>query len=121
MKKTHLFVLISLLSFVDCALAQPSSDDIGAAGDAFTFVRVQYDNAGGGWGGGLGFGGGWGRRGGRGTWSIDYPDADFNFLRGVTRLTNIHINSSPTVLRLDDVQQPSTVQTFSSWINRVDS
>jgi len=33
---------------------------------------------------------------------VDYPAADINFLRGVKRLTNIHINSSPTVLRLAD-------------------
>ena len=98
MKKTILFIMILLFSFVECAIAQPSSDDIGAAGDEFTFVRIQYDNAGGGWDDD----GGWGRRGGRGTWSIDYPDADFNFLRGVRRLTHIHINSNPTVLRLDD-------------------
>jgi hypothetical protein len=97
-KKTILFIVLLLLSFVECAIAQPSSDDIGAAGDEFTFVRIQYDNAGGGWDRDESWGG---RRFG-GTWSIDYPDADFNFLRGVRRLTNIHINSSPTVLRLDD-------------------
>jgi len=82
------------LSLVVGALAHASSEDLGAAGDAFTFVRVQYDSMSGGWGGD------WERAGG--TWSIDYPDADVNFLRGVTRLTNIHINSNPTVLRLDD-------------------
>jgi hypothetical protein len=76
-------------------LQQPSSDQPDAEGDAFTFVRIQYDNA----GGGLDDDWGWGRRG---TWRIDYPDADLNFLRGVRRLTNIHINSSPAVLRLDD-------------------
>jgi len=100
MKKALLFIVILFFSPVEFAFAGPSSDDIGAAGDEFTFVRVQYDNAGGSWGGG----GGWGRGGPRSTWSIDYPDADFNFLRGVTRLTNIHINSNPTVLRLDDDQ-----------------
>ena len=42
----------------------------------FNFVRVQYDTY---WGGGFGYG----------TWSIDFPDADMNFLRGVSRLTNI--------------------------------
>ena len=34
----------------------------------FNFVRVQYDTY---WGGGFGYG----------TWSIDFPDADMNFLR----------------------------------------
>ncbi len=65
------------------------SNKIGAAGDEFTFIRVQYDTA---------ATSGWGR----GTWSVDYPDADFNLLRGVTRLTNIHINAEPAVLRLED-------------------
>jgi hypothetical protein len=75
--------------------------DVGAA-DEFTFVRVQYDNA----GGDFFYGGGGGRRrggrGGRGTWSTDFPAADMNFLRGVKRLTNIHMNPEPIVLRLDD-------------------
>ena len=57
MKKPILFVVLLVLSFVEFTIAQPSSDDIGAAGDEFTFVRIQYDNAGGGWGGGGGFGG----------------------------------------------------------------
>ena len=95
-KKTILLLTILFFGIIEYALAQSPSDDIGAAGDEFTFVRIQYDNTGG------GFGDGWGGWGFGGSWSIDYPDADFNFLRGVRRLTNIHINSNPTVLRLDD-------------------
>ncbi len=90
--KKLLFFLALLIS--SCALAQQGSKKIGAAGDEFTFIRIQYDNF-----------GTWGNEyswGGWSSWSVDYPDADFNFLRGVTRLTNIHINSSPEVLRLDD-------------------
>jgi hypothetical protein len=97
MKETlHIFrVVILSLSIGPFAAAQLPLDEIRPAGDAFTFVRVQYDTAGGGWGDD-GF---WGRRG---TWEIDYPAADHNFLRGVRRLTNIHINSNPIVLRLND-------------------
>lgn len=57
----------------------------------FNFVRVQYDTY---WGGGFGYG----------TWSIDFPDADMNFLRGVSRLTNIKVERDPIVLRFDDEQ-----------------
>ena len=64
-------------------------------GGEFNFVRVQFDTYyGGGFRGFGGFGGG--------TWAIDFPDADMNFLRGVSRLTNIRVMSDPIVLRLDD-------------------
>ena len=59
-----------------------------AAGE-FNFVRVQFDTY-------------YGRGFGYGTWSIDFPDADMNFLRGVSRLTNIRVMSDPIVLRFDD-------------------
>ena len=55
----------------------------------FNFVRVQFDSY---YGGGFGYG----------PWSIDFPDADRNFLRGVSRLTNVRVMSDPIVLRLDD-------------------
>lgn len=58
----------------------------------FNFVRVQFDTY---YGRGLG---GYGY----GPWSIDFPDADMNFLRGVSRLTNIRVMSEPIVLRFDD-------------------
>lgn len=65
-------------------------------GGEFNFVRVQFDT----WQGG---GGGWGFWGDGGpTWSIDFPDADMNFLRGVSRLTNIRVMRDPIVLRFDD-------------------
>lgn len=60
----------------------------------FSFVRVQFDtlyNSAGGFRG-LEYG----------TWAIDFPAADMNFLRGVSRLTNIRVMSDPVVLRLDD-------------------
>jgi hypothetical protein len=55
----------------------------------FNFVRVQFDTY---YGQGFGYG----------AWSIDFPDADMNFLRGVSRLTNIRVMSEPIVLRIDD-------------------
>jgi len=55
----------------------------------FNFVRIQFDTY---YGQGFGFG----------AWSIDFPDADMNFLRGVSRLTNIRVMSDPIVLRVDD-------------------
>jgi Domain of unknown function (DUF4159) len=91
------FFILAMLSFSFAGIAAdlPSPDENSTSADAFTFVRIRYDNA----GGGLTNDWGWGRWS---SWSIDYPDADFNFLRGVTRLTNIPTNSSPAVLRLDD-------------------
>ena len=62
--------------------------DYDEAGE-FNFVRIQFDTY-----SGRGFG--------YGPWSIDFPDADMNFLRGVSRLTNIRVMSDPIVLRLDD-------------------
>lgn len=95
--KTLLLLILFFTAFPS-AWAQMRQHQIGDAGDEFTFIRIRYENAGGGWGDA--WGGGAGRSGG--TWSIDYPDADYNFLRGVTRLTNIHINMEPAVLTLDD-------------------
>ena len=56
----------------------------------FTFVRLQYDSAGGYFDSRYG------------SWSTDHPAADLNFLRGVIRLTNIRADPEPLVLRLDD-------------------
>ena len=70
------------------ATAQQRSAQIGAAGDEFTFIRVQFDSQ---------------RQGfGSGAWAHDYPEAETNFLRGVSRLSRIHIHAEPAVLRLDD-------------------
>jgi len=79
--------------------AQPAIPDIEYdPGGEFNFVRVQFDT----WQGGGG-GGGWGFFGDGGpTWSIDFPGADMNFLRGVSRLTNIRVMRDPIVLRFDD-------------------
>jgi hypothetical protein len=75
---------------------QPDGDNIlvdDAAGE-FNFVRVRFNTyfSGGGFRGGFG----------DGPWAIDFPDADTNFLRGVSRLTNIRVMSNPIVLEFDD-------------------
>ncbi|MEX1033687.1 MAG: DUF4159 domain-containing protein [Cellvibrionaceae bacterium] len=84
-----LLTKIALLSIflADSTLADPVSLFEGE----FSFVRLRYDSEYA--GGGFRFGS---------SWSIDYPAADENFLRAVTRLTNIKINSQPIVRRLDD-------------------
>jgi len=60
-------------------------------GGEFAFVRIQYDSY---YRGGFGYG----------PWSVDFPDADRNFLRGVSRLSNVRVLPEPIVLRLDDEQ-----------------
>ena len=60
-------------------------------GGEFNFVRVRFDTY---------YSGGF--RGG--PWAIDFPDADRNFLRGVSRLTNVRVMSDPIVLDLADKQ-----------------
>lgn len=63
--------------------------------NTFTFCRIQYDSHGGGWGG-------------RGKWSIDYPDSDYNFSLRLSQLTSIEVNTHPDgeirhdIVRLDD-------------------
>ena len=74
--------------FAVAASAQEHLAPIGSAGDEFTFIRVQFDSKRQGWG--------------SGAWAHDYPEAETNFLRGVSRLSRIHIHSDPEVLRLDD-------------------
>jgi hypothetical protein len=55
----------------------------------FAFVRLQYDNF---------YNDGFRS----GTWRTDFPSADSNFLRGVSRLTNVRVMREPIVLRFDD-------------------
>jgi hypothetical protein len=81
-------VLAFFCFFAATTSAQENVTKIGSAGDEFTFIRIQFDAMGQGWG--------------NGGWAHDYPDAEINFLRGVTRLSGIHIHAEPAVLRLDD-------------------
>ncbi len=57
--------------------------------DVFTFVRVQYDSAG-------------GRGGAFGGWSNDYPDCDWNFSFRLQQLTTLQVDPNAKTLRLDD-------------------
>ncbi|PCH59798.1 MAG: transmembrane prediction [SAR86 cluster bacterium] len=80
----------SLAMHVNAQRADLSQDQLAYdSGGEFNFVRVQFDTY---------FSSGF--RGG--PWLIDFPDADTNFLRGVSRLTNIRVMSEPIVLRFDD-------------------
>lgn len=58
--------------------------------DVFTFVRIQYDS----------YGGGWGRRGGK--WRTDYPDADLNLSYRLKQLTSLEVDPNGIIIRLTD-------------------
>jgi hypothetical protein len=95
--------------------------------DVFTFVRIQYDSFGRGYGGGGvgemyrtvgleeqprrgrggrrgGFGGfgGYGGGYGMGRWAIDFPDSDLNFSFRLQQLTSLKVNPNPIHRRLTD-------------------
>jgi len=81
-------IILVFCFFAATTSAEENFTQIGSAGDEFTFIRIQFDAMGLGWG--------------NGGWAHDYPAAEINFLRGVTRLSGIHIQAEPAVLRLDD-------------------
>lgn len=94
--RSMLFLILLVMFSAAQSFAQVRSfvedeiNDLGYdEGGEFNFVRVQFDTY-------------YGRGYGYGPWSIDFPDADMNFLRGVSRLTNIRVMSDPIVLRFDD-------------------
>ncbi|MBT8359836.1 MAG: DUF4159 domain-containing protein, partial [Deltaproteobacteria bacterium] len=87
--------LITADSVAEISLTTDLITELHEAGDAFTFVRVKYDTTSSNWGEDED----WGQWH---TWAVDFPAADQNFLRGVRRLTNIHVNKEPVVMRLDD-------------------
>jgi hypothetical protein len=60
--------------------------------DVFTFVRIQYDDA----------GNRWSRRGGWGGWDTDYPDADLNLSFRLQQLTSMQVDPKGKILRLTD-------------------
>lgn len=70
-------------------LLEPA-EEIGA--HAFHFARAIYTS---------GFGGGW-RMSRRGSWSIDFPKSDRQFLFVLSRLLDIHAFPCETPVRLDD-------------------
>ena len=81
-------IVLAFCFFAATTSAQENFTQIDSAGDQFTFIRIRFNAIGQGWG--------------NGGWAHDYPAAEINFLRGVTRLSGIHINAEPAVLRLDD-------------------
>ncbi|MBM3832218.1 MAG: DUF4159 domain-containing protein [Verrucomicrobia bacterium] len=58
--------------------------------DVFTFVRVKYDSA----------YGGWGRRGG--GWATDWPDAELNFSYRLEQMTSLRVDPDGKFLELTD-------------------
>ena len=67
--------------------------------EAFTFVRLHYQSAGGrGRGGGRGFG----RGGGREAWETDWPDSDLNFSLRLQQLTSLEVNPDGLILQIED-------------------
>lgn len=92
-KGVVLMFIVGLSSLISAQVISPQPQDLPIEtddGGEFNFVRVAFDTF---YSRGFGFGG---------PWSIDFPDADRNFLRGVSRLTNIRVMSDPIVLRFDD-------------------
>lgn len=84
----QILIVVSLLLGV-CLGAQVHADPNEYIEGEFAFVRIQYDTY-----RSSGFG--------SNSWQIDFPDADTNFLLGVSRLTNIKVKEHPIVLRLDN-------------------
>ncbi len=80
---------LSVFTLMVNAQSVTDIDHYDIAGE-FNFVRIQYNSS---------YADGFF---GRGAWSIDFPDADMNFLRGVSRLTNIRVMSNPKIFRFDD-------------------
>jgi len=73
-----------------------TGDEVGAPDwptAEFHFTRMFYSEG----GGGYGF-----RRGGYGSWTVDYPDAEYHFLQGVSRLTRLEMGEQARILRVTD-------------------
>jgi len=62
--------------------------------DEFHFVRMYYNNYGGGYGSGF--------RYGRGSYTTDYPDAEQHFTMGVSRLTRVDIGQQARMIAVTD-------------------
>ncbi len=56
--------------------------------DLFTFVRIRYNDYGGGWG----------------KWATDYPDSDLNLSFRLQQLTSLKVSPDPLILDLTDPQ-----------------
>ena len=88
MRKYYSLLIFCLLGTFSAVDAQEDNPDLYDIGGEFAFARVQYDSY---------YDGSWYG----GPWATDFPAADENFLRGVSRLTNVRVMSKPIVLRFD--------------------
>ncbi len=91
-RQTKLLVVLLLAGWAGSGSMPASANSAEDLAGEFAFVRLQYDSY---FRGGFGYGG---------PWSVDFPDADRNFLRGVARLSHVRVMPDPIVLRLDDEQ-----------------
>lgn len=92
--------IISLLLVTASCWSLDSADpeaSVELSGDAFTFVRIQYDSTG-------GYGESWYHYEGRDweRWETDYPRAEKNLILRLQQLTSVRVHPEPKVLRLTD-------------------
>jgi hypothetical protein len=72
-----------------------AGDEVGAPDwptSEFHFTRMMYSE-----GGGYRF-----RGGGYGSWTVDYPEAEYHFSQGVSRLTRLDVGQQARILRVTD-------------------
>ena len=96
--RSLLFKILVTAAVLLTALAAAGDDLNGAPRwptEEFHFVRMYYDNYGGGYGGGF-------RGYGRGSFSTDYPEAEEHFTLGVGRLTRVDIGQQPRLIQVND-------------------
>jgi hypothetical protein len=84
LKRSAAAVALAAAGWLGVALAQDGSTILeGDPTAEFHFARLYYSNAAGSRRGGWG----WGRGGG--SWSTDYPDAEYHLMGGINRLTRV--------------------------------
>src|SRR5687768_12448936 len=86
-KTTALFVFLVLVVPILAAPATPPVNDP----PEFVFARLIY---------GSGFEG-FGRRG-RGSWATDFPEADYKFMYGIQRLSNVRVQIEENPVEIMD-------------------
>jgi hypothetical protein len=88
MLKKSLFLV--LVAFVLPMMAAEDSSD--SSQPEFVFARLIYPGGG---GGGFSFGG-------RSRWATDYPEADYKFMYGIRRLSNIRVKEDENPVEIMD-------------------
>lgn len=83
-------------TFRERTRSSSTSTQSGASFGEYTFVRTIYDSPSRGYGRGYGYGGG--------TWTVDYPEADNNFIVGLREWagTNLKIAPRPEAIEIMD-------------------